>query len=88
MRLLLHLGRAAVIFWTAAILLPAAVAEATSPAHHRSAEAALHGVSATSGDLRERLGGLGTGVDGAEADLRRVAACVQLEVQRFIEQLP
>jgi hypothetical protein len=88
MGLLVHLGRAALIFWVAAILLPGAVGQALSVPQQSSPQAALLGVSTTADAGRDRVSGLTTTVNGAEDDVRRVASRVRLEVERFIAQLP
>ena len=88
MRLVMHLGRAALVFWVAAILLPAAVTEAGTVRHHSSSAAALQGVSGSAGAGLERLGILTSRVDTAEDDVHRVVARLRLETERFIAQLP
>lgn len=88
MGLVLHVLRAALLFWVAVILLPTAVVEATAPSPHRPAEAALRSLSSTAGVGRDRLGDLETGVRGAENEVRRFAARVGLETERFIARLP
>lgn len=88
MRVVLHLARAALIFWVAAILLPAAVVDATATPLQQSPQAALLGVSTTADAGRDRVGGLTADVQGAEDDVRRVVARVRLETERFIGRLP
>ena len=87
--MVLHLGRAALIFWVAAILLPAAVVVATSSTpQHRPAQAALQGVSTSADAGRDRVRHLTDDVHGAEDDVRRIVSRLQLEAERFIERLP
>ena len=88
MRLVLHLGRAAVIFWVAAILLPAAVVQVSAVAQHSSPETALLGVSTAADDGRSHLGGVTATVHGVEDDVHRIVARLRLETERFIAQLP
>lgn len=84
----MHLGRAALIFWVAAILLPAAVVRAGTVAQHSSPQTALLGVSSTADSGLDRVGGLAADVHAAEDDVRRIAARLRLETERFIAQLP
>lgn len=89
MRVVLHLGRAALIFWVAAFLLPTMVLHATaSPEQRRSPQAALQGVSSTADAARDRARDWTDHVHGAEDDVRRVVARLRLETERFIERLP
>ena len=88
MKLVLHLGRAALIFWVGAILLPAAVVEAGTVRPHSSSQSALIGVSSASHAGRDSLGGLAEEVHGAEDDVRRIVARLRLETTRFIARLP
>ena len=89
MRVLLHVGRAALVFWVAAVLLPTAVVDATSAtSQHGSARAALVGVSHGADDGRDHARRLTDQVHGAEDDVRRLVARLRLETERFIERLP
>lgn len=91
----MHLGRAALIFWVAAIMLPAAVQQTvavptgTSGAgSQQSTVAALHGVADAAGDGRDRVAALTAHVHGTEDEVRGLVARVRLETERFIAQLP
>ena len=88
MRLVVHLGRAALIFWVGAVLLPTAVVEARTPRADAPAEAALLGMATSSAGGREHLSGMTAQVRGAERDVRDFVARVRLEAERFIVQLP
>lgn len=88
MRLAMHAGRAAVIFWVAAILLPGAVTELATVRQPSSSQAALLGVASGAGAGLDRLDAVTTDVHGAEDDIRRFAARLKLETERFIAQLP
>jgi hypothetical protein len=84
----MHVGRAALIFWVAAILLPTAVVESRTVPQHSSPQTALLGVSTSAGGGLDRVASFAAGVDGAEDDVRRLVARVRLETERFIAQLP
>ena len=84
----MHLGRAALVFWVAAVLLPAAVAEAGTVRQHPSSASALHGLSHSAGDGLDRVGTLTAHVQSAEDDVRRVVDRLRLETERFIATLP
>lgn len=89
MRVVLHLGRAALIFWVAAILLPTAVVGATSwSSQQREPLAALQAVSNGADDGRDRARRVTDEVHGAEDDVRRIVVRLRLETERFIERLP
>jgi hypothetical protein len=88
MTLVMHLGRAALVFWVAAILLPAAVAGAGTVSRHPSSATALHGVSDSAATGLDRLDGVRSRVDAADEDVRRIVARVRLETERFIARLP
>lgn len=96
MRVLLHLGRAALVFWVGAILLPTAVVDATTTAAttatatapHQTPRTALQGVSGTAETGRDRVGRLTAEVHGTEGDIRDIVARVRLEAERFIDGLP
>ncbi len=88
MRLVVHLGRAALIFWVGAVLLPTAVVEATSPRPAAPAEAALLGVATSSTSGRDHLSGMTAQVQEAESDVRDLVARVRLEAERFIVRIP
>ena len=84
----MHLGRAALVFWVAAILLPAAVAEAGTVQRHPSPETALQGVSVSAGAGLDRFDSLTAELNGAEDDVRGLVARWRLETERFIAKLP
>ena len=91
MRVAWHLGRAALVFWVGAILLPNAVVDATSSTvQHRSPQAALalQGVSSSADSGRDGARRLTDEVQAAEDDVRRIVARLRLETERFIERLP
>jgi hypothetical protein len=92
MRWVVHLGRAAVVFWVAAILLPGAVTDVVAGSATRqgapSAHAALTDLSGTAGEGLTGVSDAVARVDAAEEDVRRVVARVRLEVERFIAGLP
>jgi hypothetical protein len=84
----MHLGRAALISWVAVILLPGAVTALGVVRQPSSSQAALLGVSSSAGAGIDRLGAVTTDMHGAEDAVRRFAARLQLESERFIAQLP
>jgi hypothetical protein len=88
MRLVMHLGRAALVFWVAAILVPGAVGELGSVRTPSTPETGLHHVSGTAGSGLHRLGDLTRDVQGSEDGVRRIVDRVRLETERFIAQLP
>jgi len=93
MNVVVHLARAGLVFWVAAILLPGAVLESRTllepgVRHERSAQTALADVSSTSGLGLEGVARAARDVQRAEDDVRRLVARVRLEVDRFIAQLP
>lgn len=88
MRLLVHLARAGLIFWVAAVLLPGAVLQAGESVEHPSSQLALHGMADTAGAGLDGVAHIGAEVHGAEDDVRRLVARVSLEVDRLIAQLP
>lgn len=93
MHVVVHMLRAGLIFWVAAILLPGAVLESRTllepgVRHERSAQTALADVSSTSALGLEDMNRAARGVQQAEDDVRTLVARVRLEVDRFIAQLP
>lgn len=88
MRLVVHLGRAALIFWVAAVVLPAAVQQAETVPPHPTSESALHGMASTSGAGRDLVADITARVHGSENGVRSVVARWRLETERFIAKIP
>ena len=84
----MHLARAAAVFWVGAVLLPGAVAEAGAVRQPTSSEDAFHGVSGSAAAGLDRVGALSAKVAGAEDDVDRIVARLQLETRLFIANLP
>ena len=84
----MHVGRAALVFWVAVILLPAAAAELGTVRQPTSPQTSLLGVSEGAGSGLDRLGEIAASVNGAEDDVDRIVSRVRLETGRFIAKLP
>jgi hypothetical protein len=84
----MHLGRAAAIFWVAAVLLPAAAAEAGAVRQPSTSKNALLGVSSSPSAGTDRIVTLIAKVGRAEDDVHDVVARLRLETERFIAKLP
>jgi hypothetical protein len=84
----MHLGRAAAIFWVAAVLLPAAVVEAGAVRQPSTSKNALLGVSSSASAGTARIDTLTAKVDRTEDDVHEVVARLRLETERFIAKLP